>query len=80
MKGVFRSSGDEPYFSTIDLRSGYHQCEIHEDDRDLLAVILPQGKFHFRVLPQGIASASDLFNILTDVEIRNKDGYFKKSA
>ena len=72
-----RLNPDEPYFSTIDLSSGYHQCEIHEDDRDLFAVILPQGKYLFRVLPQGIAPASDLFNILTDEQIMNKEGYLK---
>ena len=72
-----RLNPEEPFFSTIDLSSGYHQLTLHEDDRDLFAIILPQGKFRYRVLPQGISPASDLFNIMTDEDIRNKPGFFK---
>ena len=72
-----RLNPKEPFFSTIDLSSGYHQCEIDERDRDLFAVVLHQVKFRFKELPLGIAPASDIFNILMDTEIRNQDGYFK---
>ena len=68
---------DEGYFCTIDLSSGYHQIEIHEDSRDLFAIILPSGKFRFTVLPQGTSSSCDIFNIITDQGIRNVTGYHK---
>ena len=45
--------------------------------RDLFCVILPQGKYRYTVLPQGAASSCDIFNIITDEGIRNKEGHFK---
>ena len=68
---------EEPYFATFDLSSGYHQCRLDPRDRDLFSVILPQGKYRFKVLPQGIKPASDLFNILTDPGLRNQEGFYK---
>ena len=62
---------DEGYFCTIDLSSGYHQIELAEESRDLFAVVLPNGKYRFTVLPQGTSSSCDVFNIITDVGIRN---------
>ena len=31
----------------IDLVQGLHQVPVHEDSRDLLTIILPQGKYRF---------------------------------
>ena len=68
---------EEPLFATFDLSSGYHQCRLDPRDRDLFSVILPQGKYRFKVLPQGIKPASDLINILTDPGLRNQEGFYK---
>ena len=35
----------DKWFCTIDLSSGYFQINLDEEDRDLFAIILPQGKF-----------------------------------
>ena len=48
-----------------------------EESRDLFAIILPQGKFRFCVLPKGSSPASDLFNIVMDTDIRNEPGHYK---
>ena len=45
---------DSKFFCTLDMTSGYHQCEVHPDDRELLTV----------------CSASDFFNFLSDVNVR----------
>ena len=42
-----------------------------------LTVILPQGKFRFTVLPQGLVCSTDYLNIHTDPAIRGQDGYYK---
>merc|ERR1711940_465986 len=68
---------DEGYFCTIDLSSGYHQIELAEESRDLFAVALPNGKYRFTVLPQGTSSSCDIFNIITDVGIRDVEGFHK---
>ena len=56
---------------------GFHQIPVHEDSRDLLTVILPQGKYCFTCLPQGLVWSTDYFNLHTDPSIRNEEGYRK---
>ena len=64
-------------FGVIDLVQGFHQVPVHEDLRDLLTIILPQGKYHFTCLPQGLVCSTDIFNLLTDPDIRNEEGFYK---
>ena len=52
------------------MTSGYHQCCVHPDDRELLTVICQYGRFRFNSLSQGITSASDFFNYLSDGDLR----------
>ena len=68
---IKRLNPTETYFATFDLSSGYHQCRLDKKVRDYFSIILPQGKFRFKVLLQGISPASDLFDIITDPKIRN---------
>ena len=59
------------------MSSGFLQIELHEDSRDLFTIILPYGKFRYKVLPQGTASSPEVFNIATDERIKGKEGVFK---
>ena len=68
---------DDVCYGVIDLVQGFHQVPVHEDSRDLLTVILPQGKYRCTCLPQGPVCSTDYFNLLTDPSIRNEEGYFK---
>merc|ERR1711954_185120 len=58
-------------FYTMDFSHGYYQVPIREKDRNLFAFLVPQGKYRFCRLPQGSRPAFDLFNIITDPEIRS---------
>ena len=58
-------------FCTLDFSHGYYQVEIDKRDRDLFSFLVPQGKYRFCRLAQGSKPASDLFNIITDEEIRS---------
>ena len=40
-----RLNSKHKYFAVIDFSSGYHQCNLREEDFDLFAILLPQGKF-----------------------------------
>jgi len=70
--GTFLGSGlcsmdGAEWFSTLDLRSGYHNIPIRECDRDKTAFITRRGCFRYKVLPFGCTTAPSNFQRLTDL-------------
>ena len=57
------------WFSTLDLRSGYHNIPIKESDRDKTAFIMRIGCFRYKVLPFGCTTAPSVFQRLIDLTL-----------
>ena len=58
-----RLNPEHRFFSAIDMSSGYSQIPLSEECRDMFTILLPQGKFRYTVLPQGLSVSSELFDI-----------------
>lgn len=48
-------------FSTLDLKSAYHQLPLHEESRGLTAFITHEGLYQYRRVPYGLCSAPAAF-------------------
>ena len=55
------------WFSTFDLRSGYHQVLMDEESRDKTTFITREGIFRFRVMPFGLTGEPATFPLLIDL-------------
>jgi len=55
------------WFSTFDLRSGYHNISIRESDKDKAESITRRGCFRYKLLPFGRSTAPSVFQRLMDL-------------
>ncbi|XP_049329329.1 uncharacterized protein LOC111193656 [Astyanax mexicanus] len=54
------------WFTVLDLRSGYYQIPVAEEDQEKTAFICPLGFYHFQRMPQGVSGAPATFQRLME--------------
>ncbi len=55
------------YFSKLDLKSGFYQIPINENDKEKTAFVTPFGLYQFNVLPMGLKNSPPTFQkVMTD--------------
>jgi hypothetical protein len=58
------------WFSTLDLKSGYWQVDVHPDDNEKTAFSSGQGLWQFPVLSFGLRNAPATFELLMETVLR----------
>lgn len=58
---LIESIGKAKYFSTFDLKSGFHQIELHPEDRYKTGFSSASGHYQFKRLPMGLKNAPASF-------------------
>jgi len=57
------------YFSSLDMRSGYWQVSVKDEDIDKTCFVTRKGIFGFKVLPFGLCNAPSSFQRLVDLAL-----------
>ena len=63
---VLSSMQGSSVFSCLDLKSGYYQIAVAEEDKAKTAFVCHKGLFEFNVMPFGLSSAPPIFQELMD--------------
>ena len=61
---IFSKLGKENFFTTLDLRSGYHHIALDQDAIKKTAFVTPFGKYEYMKVPFGLAQAPAYFQNL----------------
>ena len=62
--------GKSKYFTSLDLKSGYWQVAMDEQDKEKTAFACHKGLFEFNVMPFGLSNAPAVFQELMSVVLQ----------
>lgn len=64
--GLFSRLGNATYFTQLDLKNGFHQCELDPSCRHITTFITPWGMYRYKRLIFGVNCAPELFQKLLE--------------
>jgi len=73
---ILGNLGRAKYFTTLGLKSGYHQITLAERDREKTSFSVNGGKYEFRRMPFGLKNAASIFQRTIDDILREQIGKF----
>lgn len=71
---ILSNLGKSKFFTTLDLKSGFHQIMLAEKDRCKTAFSINNGKYEFCRLPFGLRNAPSIFQRAIDDILRDEIG------
>lgn len=71
---ILSNLGKARFFTTLDLKSGFHQILLAEKDREKTAFSVGNGKYEFCRLPFGLKNAPSIFQRAIDDVLRDRIG------
>lgn len=71
---ILANLGKSKFFTTLDLKSGFHQIILQEKDRQKTAFSVNNGKYEFCRLPFGLKNAPSIFQRAIDDVLREHIG------
>ena len=73
---ILANMGKAKFFTTLDLKSEFHQIQLSETDREKTAFSVNNGKYEFCRLPFGLKNAPSVFQRAIDDVLREYIGKF----
>ena len=59
------------YKTVCDARDGYHAVPLHVEDRKYTMFVTEEGRYQYKVIPQGFSASGDAYNQRFDRLIEN---------
>ena len=76
MEDLLLNLGRAKYYSSVDLKSGYWQVRVREEDKAKTAFAVPEGLFEFNVLPFGLKGGPGMFMRLMQQVLGDTQGKY----
>ena len=67
--------GGVKYFITLDLKSGYWQIPLDDQDKEKTAFCCHRGLYEYNVMPFGLANAPGFFQELMSIVLHNCESF-----
>lgn len=72
---IFALLNGARYFTTVDLRAGFHQIPLSHEAQQKCSFSCHKGKFSYRVLPYGLKNAPNIFSDVVTRLLKGLEGF-----